>query len=291
MVAGIRADNNNIYGAFVTPRLNIRYEPIIGTVFRLSAGKGQKTANVFAENNSLFVSQRIINIVPRNIPGAYSLNQEVSWNKGISLDQKFNLFGNPATIAIDYFRNDFEQQVVVDLETPKQINIYNLQGKSYSNSFQGELNITPIKKMDIRLAYRYFDVKQTYSGELLDRPFIAKHRAFISFDYATNNEWKFNYTITYNGSKRLINPYERYLSFIPEKNSPVYYLMNAQVSKSVGQKNPMDIYFGIENISNFFQQNTILSADQPFSSNFDASLIWGPVSGRMFYIGWRIKIK
>ena len=67
--------------------------------------------------------------------------------------------------------------------------------------------------------------------------------------------------------------------------------MNAQVSKSFGINNPMDIYVGVENISNFFQQNTILSADDPFGPNFDASMIWGPVTGRMLYLGWRIKIK
>jgi outer membrane receptor for ferrienterochelin and colicin len=291
MVAGIRGDNNNIYGTFITPRLNIRYEPITGTVFRLSAGKGQRTANIFSENNSLFVSQRIINITSNNTQEAYGLNQEISWNKGISIDQKLNLWGNPATIALDYFRNDFVNQVIVDLESPKQINIYNLNGKSYSNSFQAEFNMTPLKKLDFKMAYRYFDVKQTYKGRLLDRPFIAKHRAFLSIDYATNNEWKFNYTITYNGQKRIINPYDSYLSFMPSTISPSYYLMNAQVSKSFGKQNPMDVYVGVENISNFFQQNTILSSEQPFSPYFDASMVWGPVTGRMLYLGWRIKIK
>ena len=275
VVAGIRGDNNNLYGSFITPRLNIRYEPVIGTVFRLSAGKGQRTANIFAENNS----------------GAYSLNPEISWNKGISLDQKFNLFNNPATLSLDYFRNDFKNQVVVDIESAKKIHIYNLAGKSYSNSFQAEVNMTPVTKLDLRVAYRYFDVKQTYSGNLLDRPFIAKHRAFLSVDYATNNDWKFNYTVTFNGKKRIVNPYESYVSFIPPTSSPSYYLMNAQVSKSFGINNPMDIYVGVENISNFFQQNTILSADDPFGPNFDASMIWGPVTGRMLYLGWRIKIK
>jgi hypothetical protein len=53
----------------------------------------------------------------------------------------------------------------------------------------------------------------------------------------------------------------------------------------------MDFYVGVENIGNFFQQNTILSADQPFSPYFDASMIWGPVTGRMLYMGWRVKIK
>ena len=291
LVAGIRGDNNNIYGSFITPRLNIRYEPVIGTVFRLSAGKGQRTANIFAENNSLFVSQRSLMIMGQNNSGAYSLNPEISWNKGISLDQKFNVFNNPATLSLDYFRNDFKNQVVVDIESAKKIHIYNLAGKSYSNSFQAEVNMTPFTKLDIRVAYRYFDVKQTYSGNLLDRPFIAKHRAFLSVDYATNNDWKFNYTVTFNGKKRIVNPYESYISFIPPRSSPSYYLMNAQVSKSFGNNNPMDIYVGVENISNFFQQNTIISADDPFGPNFDAAMIWGPVTGRMLYVGWRIKIK
>ena len=291
VVAGIRGDNNNLYGSFITPRLNIRYEPVIGTVFRLSAGKGQRTANIFAENNSLFVSQRILMIMGQNNSGAYSLNPEISWNEGISLDQKFNLFNNPATLSLDYFRNDFKNQVIVDIESAKKIHIYNLAGKSYSNSFQAEVNMTPVTKLDLRVAYRYFDVKQTYSGNLLDRPFIAKHRAFLSVDYATNNDWKFNYTVTFNGKKRIVNPYESYVSFIPPTSSPSYYLMNAQVSKSFGINNPMDIYVGVENISNFFQQNTILSADDPFGPNFDASMIWGPVTGRMLYVGWRIKIK
>ena len=291
VVAGIRGDNNNLYGSFITPRLNIRYEPVIGTVFRFSVGKGQRTANIFAENNSLFVSQRILMIMGQNNSGAYSLNPEISWNKGISLDQKFNLFNNPATLSLDYFRNDFKNQVIVDIESAKKIHIYNLAGKSYSNSFQAEVNMTPVTKLDLRVAYRYFDVKQTYSGNLLDRPFIAKHRAFLSVDYATNNDWKFNYTVTFNGKKRIVNPYESYVSFIPTTSSPSYYLMNAQVSKSFGINNPMDIYVGVENISNFFQQNTILSADDPFGPNFDASMIWGPVTGRMLYVGWRIKIK
>ena len=291
VVAGIRGDNNNLYGSFITPRLNIRYEPVIGTVFRFSVGKGQRTANIFAENNSLFVSQRILMIMGQNNSGAYSLNPEISWNKGISLDQKFNLFNNPATLSLDYFRNDFKNQVIVDIESAKKIHIYNLAGKSYSNSFQAEVNMTPVTKLDLRVAYRYFDVKQTYSGNLLDRPFIAKHRAFLSVDYATNNDWKFNYTVTFNGKKRIVNPYESYVSFIPTTSSPSYYLLNAQVSKSFGINNPMDIYVGVENISNFFQQNTILSADDPFGPNFDASMIWGPVTGRMLYLGWRIKIK
>jgi hypothetical protein len=65
----------------------------------------------------------------------------------------------------------------------------------------------------------------------------------------------------------------------------------AQVSKSFEKKHPMDFYIGVENITNFLQQTAIVSAAQPFSPYFDASMIWGPTTGSMLYVGWRIKIK
>ena len=291
MVAGLRVDDNNLYGAFVTPRLNIRYEPIKGTTLRLSAGRGQRTANIFAENNSVFVSARQVVINPSIAGAAYGLNPEIGWNKGISIDQKLNLFGNSATIGLDYFRNDFKNQVVVDLENVRQVQFYNLNGNSFSNSFQAEINATPFEKLDLRIAYRYFDVRQTYNRQLLERPYIAKHRAFLSIDYATANSWKFNYTITYNGKKRITNTAANPSAYQLATYSPSFILMNAQVSKSFGKKYPMDMYMGSENISNFFQQNTILAANAPFSPYFDASMVWGPTTGRMLYFGWRIKIK
>jgi hypothetical protein len=67
--------------------------------------------------------------------------------------------------------------------------------------------------------------------------------------------------------------------------------MNAQLTKSFGSKVPMDIYIGAENLTNFFQKNAILAADQPFGQYFDASMVWGPITGRMLYMGWRMKIK
>ncbi len=290
-VLGLRADNNNLFGAFLTPRINLRYEPIKGTVVRASFGRGQRTANIFAENNSVFVSSRQVSIIGSGSGKAYGLNPEIAWNKGISIDQKFKLFDKDATLSIDFFRNDFNEQVVVDLENPRAIQFSNLSGKSFSNSFQAELNLTPINKFDVRLAYRYFDVQTTYSGNLLDRPLIAKNRAFLSFDYATNNGWKVNYTLTYNGRKRIPNTQSNPIPYQLENYSPDFMNMNAQITKSFAGKTPMDFYLGVENIGNFYQQNPIVASSQPFSQYFDASMVWGPITGRMFYLGWRLKIK
>jgi hypothetical protein len=53
----------------------------------------------------------------------------------------------------------------------------------------------------------------------------------------------------------------------------------------------MDLYIGGENLGNYLQKNPIVAADRPFSPYFDASLVWGPVTGRMLYAGWRLRIK
>lgn len=290
LVAGLRGDHNSLFGYFTTPRLHVKYEPIKGTTVRVSAGRGQRTANIFAENTSVFVSSRQVNILNREPGKAYGLNAEVAWNKGISVDQKFKLFQRNSLLSIDFYRNDFNNQVVVDVEDLRFVKFYNLQGKSYSNSLQAELTLEPLQRLELRMAYRYFDVKTNYSGQLLQRPLIASNRAFVNVAYAVDS-WKFDYTINYNGKKRIPSTVANPTAYQRESYSPDYILMNAQVSKTVGKKHPMDIYIGAENLGNYFQKDVIIAADQPFGNHFDASMVWGPVTGNMFYAGWRYKIR
>jgi len=290
IVAGIRADDNSLFGWFATPRMHIRYEPVKGTTIRLSAGRGQRTANIFAENTSVLVSSRQVNILVPTAGKAYGLDPESAWNKGISIDQKFKLLGREALFSLDYFRNDFENQVIVDLEDAREVKFYNLDGKSFSNSFQAELHLEPARKLEIRLAYRFFDVRSTYTGKLLEKPFTAKHRAFTNLAYEISG-WKFDYTFNYNGSKRIPGTAANPVNYQRDLRSPSYVLMNAQVSKTVGKKHPVDLYIGGENLGNYFQDDPIIAAGQPFSPCFDASLVWGPVSGRLLYTGLRFKIK
>ncbi len=290
IVAGIRGDHNSLFGWFATPRLHVRYEPVKGTTIRLSAGRGQRTANIFAENNSVFVSSRQVNILTTSSGKAYGLNPEVAWNKGVSLDQKFRLFNRNASLGLDFFRNDFSDQVIVDLEDARQVKFYNLGGKSFSNSFQAELNLEPVRKLETRIAYRYFDVKATYGNQLLQKPFTARHRAFMNLAYEWSG-WKFDYTFNYNGSKRIPSTVANPPALQRPANSPSYVLMNAQVTKTLGKKHPVDLYLGGENLTNFLQREAIVDPGQPFGPYFDAALVWGPVSGRLVYLGLRYKIK
>jgi hypothetical protein len=115
LIAGMRGDYDNLSGFFITPRLHLRYEPVKGTTLRVSVGRGQRTANIFAENMSVFVSSRQVNILTTETGRAYGLNPEVAWNKGISFDQKIKVFHRDATLGIDYFRNDFINIILRDI--------------------------------------------------------------------------------------------------------------------------------------------------------------------------------
>src|SRR5690606_36156748 len=145
-VAGIRGDYNNLYGWLATPRVHLRYQPIAGTTFRVSGGRGQRTANIFAENTAALASARIVRIAAANTAeNAYGLQPEVAWNTRISFDQSFRLFNREASFSTEFFRNDFSNQVVVDYENPRELAFYNLNGKSYSNSLQTELRLMPLQ--------------------------------------------------------------------------------------------------------------------------------------------------
>jgi hypothetical protein len=289
VVAGIRTDYNNLFGWFATPRLHVRYQPFAHTTVRLSVGRGQRTANIIAENMAVLVSARQFEVIGQRPGLAYGLRPEVAWNKGMSIDQKFKIFEREATLGVDFFRTDFAQQVVVDLENARKASFYNLAGKSYANSFQTELHFSPAYKLDVRIAYRWVDVKTTFNGVLLQRPLLNEHRAFINLAYETKG-WKFDATLNFIGTKRIPPTTSNPPALVQPTASPAYALVNAQVSKSLGSKHPMEWYLGAENLGNFFQQQAIVDPANPFGSYFDASLVWGPIVGRMIYAGFRLKI-
>jgi len=67
--------------------------------------------------------------------------------------------------------------------------------------------------------------------------------------------------------------------------------MNAQLTYKTGTLKKLEIYAGAENLFDVKQADPIVSADNPFGPYFDASMVWGPVYGRMVYAGVRYKIK
>ena len=290
LVAGLRADHHNLFGTFLTPRLHIRYALAELAVLRLSAGRGQRTASVISENSGILASSRQIQFQGTRDGKPYGFNPEVAWNFGLNFTQKFLLDYREGTFSVDFYRTDFDQQIVLDLDqNPQQATFYELDGKSFSNSFQAQLDYEVVKRVDARLAYRWYNVKTTYHGRLLKKPLLANHRAFMNWAYQSRNHWKLDYTINWQGKKRIpftgTNPTQYQL----DDYSPDFFLMNAQVSKAWNER--FEIYIGMENMTNYKQKNPIIASDDPFGLYFDSSLVWGPIFGRKTYFGIRYKIR
>jgi hypothetical protein len=51
------------------------------------------------------------------------------------------------------------------------------------------------------------------------------------------------------------------------------------------------VYLGGENLLNYIQSDAIVSNEKPFSDIFDATMVWGPIAGRVIYAGFRYSIK
>ncbi len=294
LVAGIRADHHNLFGTFVTPRLHFRYAYDEQTVVRLLGGSGQRTANVFAEHQAMFATSRQIGLLGnRNLP--YGLQAERAWNVGFNLTRDFRLAYREGYVSFDLYRTDFEQQVVYDLyQSADQALFYNLDGRSYSTSFQAEVSYELLKFLDMRLAYRWLEVRTDYLSGQRQKPFVPKHRLFANFAYETQSSlsganWTFDLTAQWIGEQDIPGTETNPVEFQRSSKSPAFSLFNTQVTRNFNKK--WAVYAGMENIFDFRQDNPIIDANNPFGNNFDASLVWGPIFGRMIYGGVRFRIK
>ncbi|HOI31246.1 MAG: TonB-dependent receptor [Bacteroidales bacterium] len=283
LIAGLRLDHHNKFGFFATPRVHLRYGFNEHNILRLSAGKGYRTANVLAENTSMLASSR--QLIVREHP-----KMEEAWNYGLNFSKHIDLNNRELTIGLDIYRTDFINQVILDRDADAhKVLVYNLDGRSYSNSIQLEANYELLKGLDVTVAVRFNDVQMTLNNELQEKPLVNKYKGLVSLSYATNlRKWQFDLTTQFNGVSRLPSTAGNPEPYRLDDYSPAYTLVNAQVTKFFRKWN---IYLGGENLTNFKQNNPILAANEPFGPYFDSSIIWGPIYGIKVYAGLRYTIE
>ena len=291
LVAGLRYDIHNNIGSFFTPRFHLRFQPLDKSVFRFSIGSGRKSSNIFSENQGVFSSGRNIKILVKTARGKfYGLNPEKAWNYGISFRQGFDLNNQEGDVTIDYYITDFQNQIVVDFEKQGELQFYNLEGKSFAKSFQIEIDYSINNNVNLKSAFKNYDVKKQYNSGFKQNPLTPKNRFFINLDYSSNpNEnnaqWRFDFTYNWIGKQRL--PLHSGQSLL-KGYSPSYVLMNTQLTRVFSEK--FDIYLGAENLGSYTQNNPILGNNNPFGTNFDSTLIYAPINGAMIYLGLRLKL-
>jgi outer membrane receptor for ferrienterochelin and colicins len=282
-VLGMRVDQHNFFGTLLTPRMHWCYSPWEKTSFRLSAGKGYRTANPIAENIAVLASSR-------TIVAEQSSLQEQAWTFGAGVVQVFKFQGREGSLVVDGYRTQFISRLVADVENPRLMRFYTIQGGSWSNVAQVELNMEVLPRLDVRVTWRSQDVRSTYDGVLKQMPLTPAHQGLINFGWQNKTEkWLADLTLGYTGSQRLPSTSDNPTGYQAGERAPAYPRLNAQVTRRLGKT--LEVYLGGENLTNYRQANPVVSSQDPFGPYFDASIAWGPLMGAMGYMGLRMDIQ
>ena len=285
IIAGLRGDYHNKYGFVATPRFNFKYNFNEGDVVRVTAGRGWRVANPIAENVSFLATNRQIIV-------SDDLKPEDAWNFGLNAVKTIKIGDKrEARLSFDVYRTQFTNQIIADIETDyNKAQFYNLDGKSYANTFLTMLTAEILRGFDIKLVYKFNDVKTTYKGKLEEVPLVAKHRGLVTLDYRTRDKkWMFNATTQIVGQQRLADrsyvPYE--FGHRHEGYSPIYALSNFSINRFF---KAIEVYGGVENLFAYTQHSPIIAWQDPSSEYFDATQVYAPMMGRRIYAGLRFKI-
>ena len=196
---------------------------------------------------------------------------------------------------MDFYRTDFQNQVVVDVfASPQFVSFYNLKGSSFANSLQVDLNYEITHHFNIRTAYKYYNIQTDYTSGRFEKPLQAKHRFFTNIAYETHikekgRQWKFDATYNLLGKQRLPYTGSNPVAYQRGDYAPSFGTVNFQVTRTFSST--FEMYAGGENVTNYKQANAIVAADDAFGQYFDTTLVYGPVFGQMYYAGLRFKIK
>ncbi len=281
VMAGLRTDYSSVYGAFVTPRLHIKYAPSTLFSLRLSAGKGYRTPHALAENSNLLATGRRL-VVER-------VRQEEAWNAGASLNFKIPLGGHVLDLNAEYYYTHFLHQTLADMDSrADEIRLADLHGRSYSHTAQIDATYDFGAGVSVTAAYRHNIVRATYGGRLMEKPLTGRFKGLLSVSWKSRLElWQADATLQLNGGGRLTLHYADGASEpVADSRYKPFAQVNAQVTRWFRH---WSVYIGGENLTGFRQRHPILGADNPWGERFDAvTQAWGPAMGAMGYAGVRV---
>lgn len=284
-MAGLRADHSSEYGAFITPRLHLKWMPNDVVTLRASSGLGYRIPFALSEYHYLLSSGRTLNI-------ATDLKMEQALNSGINASFYIPVSEERSLkLNAEYYYTHFFQQLVVDYDSdPSAISLNNLGGRSFSQTMQLDASYSPLDEVDVTAAIRFNDVRSTYGGKLMEMPLVSRYKALLTASWKPFMAlWQFDVTLQLNGPGRMPTPYTL-ADGTPSWNEtfPAYPQLSMQVTRELRH---ISLYVGGENLTNYKQPDPVLNAATPWSPTFEPTMIWGPVNGIMLYAGVRMNFK
>ena len=290
VVAGIRYDYAFYFRKhLITPRAHVKWNITPTTILRGSVGLGHRPTDIITDNIGVLATGRAVKVEMDSRD-----RMEKALTAGGSLSQSFSTFApNDLTISVDYFYTRLFNTVIVDQERDaSNIYIYEMGGMSRTHTAQIDITWTPIRRFDIFATFRYTDSRYTINHNgapmLVERPLVGRYKALINLQYATNmRKWVFDLTAQLNGPARIPTQTGDMSDSHLSNGGKPYPMLFAQVSRRIKK---WEIYLGCENVIGFKQKEPIIMADDPYSTAFNSSLVWGPLTGQKVYVGVRFNL-
>lgn len=290
-IVGLRADWFKDNGVRFSPRLTLKWAPSDSWVFRANGGRGLRYSNPISDNiGVLSTGKQLLGPYTEHIlEDSWTFGGNVTWYIG----------GSSTTyLSFDYFRTQFREQMLVENGPDSRASSIVFSpltalkdGYSYTDNFQVDFSTEPLEGLTLTLTGRFTNARQKYVGTLAEddiKPMTSRYKGVLNAQYATHlNKWIFDFTASINGPCKVWEFMKGYKGMYSDGWTPVYPLLYAQVTRRF---KGFDLYLGGENLTNYRQQDPILYADQPFSTGFDASCVWGPLMGIRVYGGVRITL-
>jgi hypothetical protein len=281
---GARSDYHTLFGWFFVPRLHAKFALTPKTDIRLSGGKGWRVPNFLMENNVLMASNKTW-ILPSE-----GVLPEISWNIGASVASEFNISKRIATLTIDAYYTWFERQLTIDRDiAPDNLVFRYVENQSTALACQAEMDVALSKQLSVRAAYKFLNVQSLYNGTMQQQVMIPIHRMLYTLSWNSKNKrWQADLTANVVGPMRMPDIHSGSGTVHETNYSPWYPFLFGQVSH---QWKKIKVYIGLENILNVKQPNPIISALNPQDPSFDATMVWGPITGINVYGGLTYNLK
>ena len=270
-----------------SPRATLRWQPVHGFTLRANGGRGLRRTHPLPDNIGVLSTGKALE------GDLFARQMEDAWTYGGNLTFTFPLGGS---ISLDFFRTRFTAQALLDREQEGRIIFYTLDGhRSFSNNFQADFSLEPVRGLTLTLTGRYTDARawQPTTDQVREIPLSGRVKGVLNVQYKPGpGKWVFDFTASVNGSAR-VPDFMRSLQdadgslLYPRGRTPVYPLLFAQVTRRF---RGFDIYLGGENLTNFRQKMPVIGYADPSAADFDASAVWGPVMGIKIYAGFRITL-
>jgi len=276
VMLGLRYNHHNLQGSIWQPRVAARIALAEGSTLRLSAGSGFRAVNIFTEDHAALSGARRL-VIEEELRPERSINGSVSFIQDLDFGDQF------ARLTLDGFQTRFSNQIIPDYDSdPRSVIYRNLDGYSMARGVEAGLDYQFAFPLRAALDYEWLEAYQVAEGRRSAIKFNPAHRLFWSLDY----DWEepgldVNLVGKWVGAQALPEFPE---PFPRSGRSEPYAIWNLQASIRLGVA---ELYGGVSNLFDYRQESPLVDPGHPFGEYFDTSYVYGPLEGRVMFVGVR----